>query len=146
MSRASMSASYDFSKLDASLDKITKVAEESTRPAAQAGIQVFYDEARARCPVSDQAHGRKGGQQFQPGNLRDSIYQAYADDESTPARSVYRTSWNKAKAFYGTFVENGTSKMAAQPFLRPAYDAARNKAAQAARRRMLADVKKALKS
>lgn len=135
-----MSARYDFSKLDASLDKITKAAEEATRPAAQAGIQVFYDEARARCPVSDAAHGK-----FQPGNLRAAIYQAFGEDESTPGRSVYRTSWNKSKAFYGTFVENGTSKMAAQPFLRPAYDAARGKAAQAARRRMLAEVKKVLK-
>ena len=144
MSRTSMSASYDFSKLNASLDRVTMAAEEATRPAAQAGIQVFYDEARARCPVSDAAHGRKGGQQFQPGNLRSSIYQAFADDESTPGRSVYRTSWNKAKAFYGAFVENGTSRMAAQPFLRPAYDAARSKASQAARRRMLAEVKKAL--
>ena len=34
MSRASMSASYDFSKLGASLDRITKAAEEATRPAA----------------------------------------------------------------------------------------------------------------
>lgn len=139
MSRASMSASYDFSKVDASLDKITRAAEEATRPAAQAGIQVFYDEVRARCPVSDKAHGHE------PGNLQRSVYQAHADDESGPGRTVYRCSWNKAKAFYGTWVENGNSKMAAQPFLRPAYDAARTKAAQAARRRMLADVKKVLK-
>ena len=58
---------------------------------------------------------------------------------------MYRVSWNKTHAFYGRFVEFGTSKMAAKPFLRPAYDAARAKALKAVQERMSAEVKKAIK-
>lgn len=41
-----------------------------------------------------------------------------------PAWAVY----NKDKVEYGRFSEFGTSKMSAQPFLRPALDAGRNEA------------------
>ena len=53
-------------------------------------------------------------------------------------------SWNKSNAFYGQFLEFGTAKMAAQPFLRPAYDAARSKAIAAMQAVMAEQLKKAL--
>ena len=58
---------------------------------------------------------------------------------------MYRVSWNKTHAFYGRFVEFSTSKMAAQPFLRPAYDAAIAKALKAVQERMAVELKKATK-
>jgi HK97 gp10 family phage protein len=73
------------------------------------------------------------------------VYQAYADKESGNGKAKYRVSWNKSHAFYGRFVEFGTSKMAAQPFLRPAYDAARSKAIDAARKRLNLELNKATK-
>jgi len=135
---------FNFSALAAQLDKITQAAEGAVRPAAQAGAQVFYEEVRQRAPVGTKVHSTKGKKQtYQPGNLRAAIYQAYMDKASGQGRASYRVSWNKRDAFYARFVEFGTSKTPARPFLRPAYDAAQRRALQAANARMVAEVKKA---
>lgn len=139
-----ISASFDFSKIAAKLDKITQAAGKAMRPAAQAGAQVFYDEVRQRVPVSAAPH-KSGKKTYNPGTLRKAIYQAFADKESGDGRAMYRVSWNKTHAFYGRFLEFGTSKMAAKPFLRPAFDAAQAKALDAVKQRMQAEVSKALK-
>ena len=139
-----ISIAFDFSKLTAKLDNITKAAEKAVRPAAQDGAQVFYDEVKQRVPVSAAPH-KSGKKTYNPGTLRKAIYQAYADKESGDGKAVYRLSWNKTHAFYGRFVEFGTSKMAAKPFLRPAYDAARTKALKAVQERMAVELKKAAK-
>ena len=91
-----ITASFDFSKIGAKLDKITQAAGNATRPAAQAGAQVFYEEVRARAPVGTKPHSTKGKRQtYQPGNLRDSIYQAFMNKDSGEKSSSYRVSWNK---------------------------------------------------
>ena len=141
-----ISIAFDFSKIAAKLDNITKAAKEGARPAAQAGAQVFYEEVKQRVPVSAKAHSTKDKKHtFTPGTLRKAIYQAFADKESGDGKASYRISWNKSHAFYGRFVEFGTSRMAAKPFLRPAYDAARAKALQAVQERMAEEVNKATK-
>lgn len=139
-----ISIAFDFSKIAAKLDNITTAAEKATRPAAQSGAQVFYDEVKQRVPMSAKPH-KSGKKTYNPGTLRRAVYQAFAERESGDGRAMYRVSWNKTHAFYGRFVEFGTSKMAAKPFLRPAYDAARAKALQAVQERMAAEVKKAIK-
>lgn len=139
-----INASFDFSKIAAKLDNITAAAEKATRPAAQSGAQVFYDEVKQRVPVSAKSH-KSGKKTYSPGTLRKAIYQAFADKESGDGKAVYRLSWNKTHAFYGRFLEFGTSKMAAKPFLRPAYDAARAKALKAVQERMAVELKKAAK-
>lgn len=139
-----ISVAFDFSKIAAKLDSITKAATDGVRPSAQAGAQVFYDEVKQRVPVSAKAH-KSGKKTYSPGTLRKAIYQAFADKESGGGKAMYRISFNKTHAFYGRFVEFGTSKMAAKPFLRPAYDAARARALKAVQERMAAEVKKAIK-
>lgn len=139
-----ISIAFDFSKLAAKLDNVTTAAEKAVRPAAQDGAQVFYDEVKQRVPVSAKSH-KSGKKTYSPGTLRKAIYQAFADRESGDGKALYRISWNKTHAFYGRFVEFGTSKMAAKPFLRPAYDAARAKAIKAVRERMAAELKKVAK-
>lgn len=130
----SLLARFNPSAIKARFDEYKVRAQKAIRPAAQAGAQVYYDEVRSRAPVGESVHHTKGKKQtFQPGNLRDSIYQAYADRKSDAGKAVYRISYNKKKAFYGYFVEHGTSKMAARPFLRPSYDARRKDAVKAAR-------------
>lgn len=123
-------ASFDLSGINARLDRVTKAARKSTRKAAQAGAQVYHDELKARVPVSAQPH-KSGKKTYNPGTLRRAIYQAYVEDESNEGQATYRVSWNKSHAFYGKFLEYGTSKMAAKPFLRPGYDAAHQRAVTA---------------
>lgn len=139
---SSLGMSMDTRGINAGLDALARAAKSAVRPAAQAGAQVLYEEVLRRVPVSDQAHSTKGKKHtFQPGNLRDAIYQAYAQDESTDGRATYRISWNKRKAFYGHFVEHGTSRMAARPFLRPSFDAMQQRALSAARDVMAEQIK-----
>lgn len=118
----------------------------ATRPAAQAGAQVIYDEARRLAPVSDRSHyfygtasrdapkGQKKAKAYgpyAPGSLRDAIYQAFSKNNSTAHRAVYHVSWNQKKAPYAWMVELGTSRAAAHPFLRPAILAKSDAAAAA---------------
>lgn len=143
-----ITASIDLTAINAKLDKITAAAAAATRPAAQAGAQVLYEEVRQRASTAaggTEKHSSPGNAPFvQSGTLRDAIYQAYADDESGDARSVYRVSWNKRKAPHGGLLERGTSRMAARPFLRPGYDAARQRALSTAQQVLAAQVRKEL--
>jgi HK97 gp10 family phage protein len=133
----SVRVDFDQSGADAALDGILEAAYAAVRPAAQAGAQTLYVEALLRCPVSAEAHvfyGRdsvRTGQTwtFQPGNLRNSIYQAFSKDNSVEmaggyAKATYHIAWNHQDAPYGHMVEFGTSRAAPHPFLRPAYDSA----------------------
>lgn len=138
----SLNASLDLSGIFARLDHITSAAHNAARPAAQAGAQVFYDEVRARVPVSAKPH-KSGKKTYTPGTLRRAVYQAFVQDESGADRATYRISWNKSHAFYGRFVEFGTAKTAANPFLRPAYDAAQPRAISAVNAVLAAEIKKA---
>ena len=146
-----ISLAFDFDKIAKKLDGITKASQESLRPAAQAGAEIFYIEAKLRVPVSDGAHffygrgSRKSGVRyfFKSGNLRDSIYQYYNKKASLPGKAVYSISWNHRKAPYGAMVEYGTSRAPAHPFLRPSYDAAAGRARQAVLDVMQSGIKKA---
>lgn len=147
-----ISMAFDFAKIAKKLDGITAGANKAVRPAAQAGAEVFYQEAKVRAPVSDGAHyfygssSKKTGVRylFRAGNLRDSIYQYYNVGLSTPEKAVYSISWNHQKAPYGHMVEFGTRHAPAHPFLRPAYDAAAARARKAVLDAMTTQISKAL--
>lgn len=117
--------------LTAQLRALGEIASESVlRQAAVAGARVVHAEARLRAPVGVEAYERKGTQHV-PGTLRQSLLIAYDEAESVPGLiASYIVTWSK-EAFYGRFAEHGTSKMAAQPFLRPAYEATRRESAAA---------------
>ena len=142
---------FDLSALEKQLDNIETAVGEAIRPAAQAGAQVFYDEVKAR--VRGLAK-RKGSQVT--GNLEAAIYQAFDDDGSTPNKlASYSISWNKKKAFYGSFLEGGvkrtitdpkdiefgTKRKIAYPFLRPAFDAVKQKAVDTVNDRLEQELK-----
>lgn len=123
---------FDPSGLNTALDNITAAAEENVRPAAQAGIQVLYEEVLLRVPVSKKARKTKRGRVIAPGALKASIYQAYSKDNSGKGFATYHSSWNYRKAPHGHLVEFGTSRTPAHPFLRPAHDAAAARALKVA--------------
>ena len=134
---------FDLSALEKQLDNIEAAVGDAIRPAAQAGAQVFYDEVRTRAPRSEKMHFTKGKKQsYAPGNLQRAIYQAFDEQESTPNKTAsYSISWNKSKAFYGRFVEFGTKRMPAYPFLRTSFDAVNQKAIQSVNDRLEQELK-----
>lgn len=115
---------FDMTGLNAQLAGFEARVGAALHPAARAGAKVLYDAVKANAPRSEKAHFTKGKKQaYQPGNLQAAIYHAFNDKISVPGKKVsFSVSWNKKKAFYGAFVEWGTSRMPAYPFLRPAYD------------------------
>lgn len=123
---------FDPSELMGALDGITQAAEENARPAAQAGIQVLYDEVLLRVPVSKSIRKTKSGRVIAPGALKASIYQTFSKDNSGKGFATYHSSWNYRKAPHGHLVEFGTSRSPAHPFLRPAHDAAAARALKVA--------------
>ncbi|CBJ43538.1 hypothetical protein C2I33_08620 [Ralstonia solanacearum] len=129
------------------------------RSVAHAGAVVFYDEARALAPVY-RGPEKEG---VRPGQLRDAIYRAYADDRSSEGHAYYRVTWNAKKAPHGFLIENGhwlvrkrrgkkerIRWVPAQSFIRRAFDRApaavsamqdraREKVAQVLRRTVVDD-------
>lgn len=121
----------DTSEWTSALSKLDgKFKEGLARSMAVAGGKVLRDEAKQQAPVDT-------------GRLRDSIYLAFKDDRSNEAQIVYSVSWNAKLAPHGHLIEFGhwhvkggkggepTSWTPAKPFLRPAYDIAKPKAAAA---------------
>lgn len=133
--------SFEPTNCNAALDRIVERAQAAVRPAAQAATQVVYEEVLVRVPSSSKGHWFYGtsfkstGQKywFDAGSLRRAIYQAYSEDRSDQDRATYHVSWNQKKAPYGHWVENGSSRAPAQPFLRPAYEASIDRALDAGR-------------
>lgn len=117
--------------------------EMKTRLARSMGVaggEVLRNEARVRAPVKD-------------GTLRASIYLAYRDQKSTENLVQYSVTWNSKKAPHGHLLEFGhwqiyrvlklpdgsfisdlrkkldsPKRVAAVPFLRPAFEAAAGRA------------------
>jgi len=80
---------------------------------AELAAEITRDEAKRRAPV-------------QSGRLRDSIRVNLGERAGGKAESIVVVG-----AFYGYFVEHGTRKMSARPYLRPAIDATRSQIRQA---------------
>ena len=142
-----MKLSIDLNQFREAMKEHSEQITEATRPAAQAGAQVIYDQARANIHNSDAAHffysrrGKNGkaGQKylFYPGDLKKSIYQVYAKRKSTDTVATYEISYNVQKApyahmvEYGTVTEFGTIRMPANPFLHNALVAKEQEAIDA---------------
>jgi hypothetical protein len=139
--RNTVTYKMDVSSVYAMLDRLEEDAESVIRPAAQAGAEVVYQEARRLVGRSTKPHyfygtsykkgseSKDGRYKYNPGHLRDSIYQVYSRDNSSKTVATYHVSWNMKKAPYGLFVERGMSPFAKQskPFIRPAIVNSRDK-------------------
>ena len=84
--------------LEKYLDALGDAASGAVRPAAQAGIQVLYEQIK----INVASLGRVTG------NLDNSIYQYYSDENSKEGlRASYNASWNHKKAPHGHLLEFG---------------------------------------
>ena len=87
--------------------------------AMRAGAGVWRDAAKQK--VSGLGPGVKNSRTGSV-RLKDSIaLQRDPDPESNSVTHRYAVGY-KAAAFWGAFVERGTEKQSAQPFLRPSFD------------------------
>ncbi len=114
------------------------------RGATSAGAAVIRKEARMRAPVytGDVAKGHPP-----PGTLKRAIYQKQIRELSGVLRQTFYVSVRRGglrkdakgrslDAYYWHMVEFGTAKMAARPFVRPAFEATKLAAVEAIRRYM----------
>lgn len=83
----------------AGLDRIAGLKYPLARSMAAAGGALLRDEAQARAPVGEDS--------IAPGTLRNSIYLAFRDKESTDTLVKYSVSWNAKKAPHGHLIEFG---------------------------------------
>lgn len=116
-----------FKELAENLKKLgPKLAKNGLRSATSAGAAIIRNDARARAPV-DTGELKKDIQikrerDTQGGELFRALYSVYTRSGkrsrlSGKARNVDKDS------FYWKFQEFGTAKQAAQPYMRPAFEA-----------------------
>lgn len=119
-----------------------KVAKNALRSAVNAGASVIRKEAKQRAP---QYTGKVSAGHPPPGTLKRSVISKYIRELSNNFQSTFFVTVRKGKkyrgqgkkgdksqdAYYAYFVEYGTSKMTAKPFLRPAFEAKKEEALQA---------------
>ncbi len=124
-----------------------RVARNGLRVSVYAGAKVVRDEARARAPKAAQSLGPN---QPPPGTLKRSVNMKHIPELSSLTRQTffvtvrhgkkYRKQGKKGNlsqdAWYWRFVEFGTRKMRARPFLRSALEAKRREAGQAMKDRL----------
>jgi HK97 gp10 family phage protein len=106
-------------------DKIRKAAIDRLEAVANE----IADDARRRCPVGKAVKaGEKAAwwEGRKPGALRDTIRVVRLYGDKNNDVRVYAGN-RKGGVFYAHFVEHGTIKMAAKPFLRPALMAVKGK-------------------
>lgn len=118
------------------------------KSAVSAGAKVILDEAINKAPVGE------------TGNLRKALYRYRSRSQSTVGKETYLVGVRKGKGIYGNtrlnrrlgrvgkkyttqgeayywrFVEFGTSKMSAKPFLRPAFESQKERAVQIIKERL----------
>jgi hypothetical protein len=128
-----------FDRLIGSLVGYEKNAVEALHPAARAGAELLYTEMRRKAPVGTKP-SRIHGKTYPPGTLRDAIYHAFSDENSTDTRRTFHIGPNKRKAGHWHWIEHGhfttTQKrfdkkrvgpakarfVPAQPYIRPTWD------------------------
>ena len=126
-----------FQSLDADF-KLLSAAEQRkvSRKAVRAGAVVFRDAVRASAPI-------------RTGRLKKSVSVDTARGSLTAGvkfkkvRVIRKSKKGKSQQtlpFYWWMIENGTSKMSARPFVRPAFDANVKKAEDAAFQQYLKDI------
>lgn len=102
-------------------------------------------EAQALAPVSTEPHYKyqkgKAKVQVKSGTLKKSIGRKRLKSSQGETVAEIGISW-RGRAFYGRFLEFGTSKLAAKPFLRPAFDAKKDESLTIFKEKLAANIEK----
>jgi HK97 gp10 family phage protein len=112
---------------DALADAGPKLARRTLRKALKEAGQPMLNSVKSKAPVM-----AKGTPQRKPGELRDALdmtIKMSAKEESGTARIGIRKDKSKGKqdpSQWGSYVEFGSIHGAAQPFMRPGFDATKD--------------------
>ena len=108
---------HGLKELSRALKKLPRdVRGKTLDKAAREGSKVIRDRAKDYAPAGE------------TGNLKASIVTRKDRQQSSTENSVYTVGYLKKKAYYGGFVELGTSRMPAQSFLRTGIDTSQRQA------------------
>lgn len=115
-----ITANFDNKALLKTLNQLpTRIQKNVMVGAIRSGANIVRDEARRLVPVDT-------------GNLKKSIATIRRKgDRNTVQFSVTPSKGGKNDGWYAHFLEFGTSKMSAKPFLRPALDSKQDEVLQA---------------
>lgn len=142
-------------QLAAALKELPKrLAKNGLRAAVYAGAKVIRDEAKLKAPVAIHALGPN---QPPPGTLKRSVIMKQIPELSDQHKQTFFVTLRHGKqycnqgkkgnlsqdAWYWRFVEFGTTRMAAQPFLRPAFDVKKKEAVTAITKRLAERIEQA---
>ncbi len=127
-----------------------KMQTHVVRGAVASGAAIIKNEAMLRAPYYS---GQVGKNHPAPGTLRNAIYQARLTTESSPTNETWLVSVRKGNkaaekgmdAYYATWVEYGTVKMSARPYMRPAFESKKSAAVDAMRDFITAKLPQAVK-
>ena len=115
-------------ELERQFDRLADTSKRKVMmKALNAGAAPIKKEAKANAPVDK-------------GVLKSQIRSKQMKYTEKPAVGIYVS----GKAFYWYFIENGTSKMAAAPFLRPAVDSKHEEAVDRFKEKWKAEIDKVM--
>ena len=107
---------------------ITAEIEKQAMDRLETAAGYLMGRARQLVPVGQDRPGTKGGKDWtarKAGALRDTIRVVRLKGD--PKQNVRVYAGNTREVFYSHFVEYGTVKMKAKPFLRPALNEVKNR-------------------
>jgi len=119
----SISATFDTKALLKTLNTLPQNIQKNVMTGAiRAGANVVRDEARRRVPKKT-------------GTLAKSIISMQRKAKQGEIKfSVTPSKGGKNSGWYAQFIEFGTSKMSAKPFLRPAFEQSNNESLEASKK------------
>ena len=125
-----------FKELDDDFKLLSNAEQRKvSRKAVRAGAVVFRDAVRANAPVHSGLLKRSVSVDTVRGSLTAGV-----KFKKVLAKKKGKKGRHKSMPYYWYFLENGTSKMPAQPFVRPAFDASVKQAEEAAFNQYLKDI------
>ena len=99
-----------------------KIGGQTLQRSLTAAALPIVNEARDRVPLAHQAYKLYGGGVADPGWLKSRIVRKKVR-QSRNSAEVIVTIKDQRQAYFWRFIEFGTSKLVARPFLRPAFEA-----------------------
>lgn len=145
-------------ELDEKLGKIDhKMRGKALDKAISHGLRPMHAKAKKYAALAKEPHTMqygKGEVTVQPGLLKSAIRRRKLNKKElsqhkySTATAIYIGKGTKQKLYprYWHFIEYGTRKQAAQPFIRPAYDAHKDEAVQRFKSKLSEEISKIIKS